>query len=128
MSYQVRKGRKPGILEIIYEGDVTQLTRLEAIERGWLLMGEKPVHVAIIDFTKAELHMSREATVDFQIRQSGDRGTGRMLIIYVSGPQRERFEFEALVGFDQGRLIEVVPTMDEAYRLLDESEPDDPGS
>ena len=125
MSAIVRAGRNPGVLEVIYDGEVTMAMRRDAVARGESLMGSLEVPVAIIDFQAAELAWGPEEAREFQTHYASSLGVDYSLIIYVAGEKhRAVLEVEAAIGNELGRMIEVVGDLKEAYALIEESEED----
>ncbi|MEM6910937.1 MAG: hypothetical protein AAF555_05075 [Verrucomicrobiota bacterium] len=123
MSFAVTKGRLPGVVEFKYSGALTKEVRQEAVEKGWELIGDQAMLAAIVDFREADTRMSLLEIVEFQ-EQEGNKGEqNATVIIYIAGRDFERAEYEAIVGLDNGRAIEVVHSIDEAYELIDDLEP-----
>ncbi len=126
MSAIVRAGRNAGVLEVIYDGEITMATRRDAVARGEALMGILEVPVSIIDFRAAELTWGPEESREFQTHYASSLGVDYSLIIYVAGEKnRAALEAEAAIGNELGRMIEVVGDLNEAYELIEESEEDE---
>ena len=122
MSSIVRRGRVSGVLKIIYSGVVTSSARWDAIRVGQKIMGTKAVPIAIVDFSGATLGMTSEEAREFQMSLATSDGMDQTVVIYVAGPNRQALEEEARLGNELGRMVEVVDTVDDAYRFLAEME------
>lgn len=121
MSTIVRTGRLPGVIEIIYQGRVTPETRLEAIRRSHALAGSVKIPVTIVDFRSAEWGLDPSDSRVFQERLSSEEAVDYGFIIYVAGPENAvPLREEASLGNELGRLVEVVGSVDEAYRMIEE--------
>jgi hypothetical protein len=124
MSYQVLPGRVAGVIEIHYACPLTATVREAAVAAARALAGDSRIPVVIADFSQATLAMDVSEARQFHERWSADESPDCKLLIYATARDKAHFEQEVAIGYEFGRMIVVVDSVDAAYAMLADLEKD----